>query len=405
MSYYAKLLMAVSASVMIGGCTQKESGKPGSYGYDVDFFRKHNIEFVELTGEDSLSKVLIAPGYQGRVMTSTAGGHEGDSYGWINYRFIASGTTDAQFNPVGGEERFWLGPEGGPFSLYFKKGEQQVFENWHVPPVIDTQTFDIAENNSAQVKFTKNAVLSNAQGTTFNVGIERTISLLKRDMVAALLKTDIPADLKIIAYQSDNTITNKGELEWNKKDGLISVWILGMFNPTPTTTVFIPYKTDAEGVIVNDEYFGKVPSDRLIPEEGMIYFKIDGKYRSKIGIPVARAKELCGSYDTEKKLLTLVWYNLPSQPQSYLNGQWGEQKDAFNGDVVNSYNDGPVADGSVMGPFYEIETSSPGAALKPGESLTHIQRVMHIQGQEIQIAQIVRTLFNVDLSEIASRFR
>ena len=27
---------------------------------------------------------------------------------------------------------------------------------------------------------------------------------------------------------------------------------------------------------------------------------------------------------------------------------------------------GPVEDGSIMGPFYEIETSSPGAELAPG---------------------------------------
>ena len=45
---------------------------------------------------------------------------------------------------------------------------------------------------------------------------------------------------------------------------------------------------------------------------------------------------------------------------SYVNGQWGPQEDPFAGDVINSYNDGPVEDGSIMGPFYEIETSSPG---------------------------------------------
>ena len=42
--------------------------------------------------------------------------------------------------------------------------------------------------------------------------------------------------------------------------------------------VFIPYKQDAEGTIVNDEYFGKIPADMLIKENGIIYFKIDGLY-------------------------------------------------------------------------------------------------------------------------------
>ena len=55
---------------------------------------------------------------------------------------------------------------------------------------------------------------------------------------------------------------------------------------------FIPYKQDAEGTIVNDEYFGKIPADRLIKENGIIYFKIDGLYRSKLGLPASRATDI-----------------------------------------------------------------------------------------------------------------
>ncbi|MFQ9797470.1 MAG: DUF6786 family protein [Bacteroides uniformis] len=39
-------------------------------------------------------------------MTTSASGDEGDSYGWINYRFIREEKVSPQFNPVGGEERF-----------------------------------------------------------------------------------------------------------------------------------------------------------------------------------------------------------------------------------------------------------------------------------------------------------
>jgi len=51
----------------------------------------------------------------------------------------------------------------------------------------------------------------------------------------------------------------------------------------------------------------------------------------------------------------------------------------MKGDAVNSYNDGPVTDGSIMGPFYEIESSSPAANLSPGEKITHTQRIFHIK--------------------------
>ena len=64
----------------------------------------------------------------------------------------------------------------------------------------------------------------------------------------------------------------------------------------------------------------------------------------------------------------------------------------------------PTDDGTVMGPFYEIETSSPGAELASGESASHTQYVMHIQGEETQIARIVQDLFGVELQKIADCF-
>ncbi len=53
----------------------------------------------------------------------------------------------------------------------------------------------------------------------------------------------------------------------------------------------------------------------------------------------------------------------------------------FSGDAVNSYNDGPI-DGKQMGKFYEIESSSPAAALAPGTSMQHIHRTIHLKGRQ-----------------------
>ncbi|MDD4425434.1 MAG: hypothetical protein PHS40_05890 [Mariniphaga sp.] len=44
----------------------------GTYGYDLAFLKENNIEIIELTDANSKAKVLISPGYQGRVMTSSA---------------------------------------------------------------------------------------------------------------------------------------------------------------------------------------------------------------------------------------------------------------------------------------------------------------------------------------------
>ncbi|MGQ8334923.1 DUF6786 family protein [Sunxiuqinia sp. A32] len=379
--------------------------KIGSYGYDAAFLKANNIDFVELADVNDMAKVMVIPSLQGRVMTSSANGNEGLSFGWINYDLIKSGEKNNQFNPFGGEERFWLGPEGGPFSLYFKEGDEQVFENWAVPAVLDTESYDISQVSSTSVSFEKNTVLKNASGSEFNIGIKRKVSLIGREDLYSMLYVDLPEGFfDVTAYQSENTITNNGENPWVKESGLPSIWLLCMFNPSPETTVFIPYETEAEGTIVNDEYFGKVPSDRLLVDSGTVFFKIDGKYRSKIGIPPARAKNLCGSFDSSTNVLTLLWCSLPEEPADYVNSNWGEQDDPYAGDAINSYNDGPV-DGKIMGPFYEIETSSPAASLEPGESLTHVQRVVHIQGEKVELAKIVNSLFDLNLYSIETKFK
>lgn len=404
MSNNLKSLLIAGTAAAACACAGETQYKMGSYGYDGKFLAEHEIDCTELVSADGQSRVMIVPQWQARVMTTSAAGNEGDSYGWINYRFIESGENNPQFNPYGGEERFWFGPEGGPYSLYFKKGDEQVYANWKVPASIDTEAFELKEQGDGWMTFAKQTRLKNASDTEFEVGIERRIALMTPEQVSRDFGIRIEPGMKIVAYRTDNTIANRGTEAWTRDKGLISVWMLSMFNPTPTTTVFIPYVEQAEGVIVNDAYFGKIPADRLKAENGVLYFKIDGRMRTKLGIPQPRARELCGSYDSSKGLLTLLWCSLPEGPATYVNGQWGPQDDPYAGDVVNAYNDGPTDDGTVMGPFYEMETSSPGAELAPGASLTHTQKVVHVQGTPAQIAPIVQTLFGAELTEIEGKF-
>ncbi len=379
--------------------------RQGTYGYDRAFLKMNHIETVELTDDSSGAALLLSPGYQGRVMTSTAGGGSGTSFGWINHGLIQSGKMNDQFNPVGGEERFWLGPEGGPYSIYFEAGKKQEFENWKVPAELDTKPFELRRSGPARAAFVKSISLTNASGTEFHIGIERTVTLLPGDTLQELFNADFSEEgLEVVAYQSDNSITNLGKEAWNREDGLLSIWMLSMFSPSAATTVFIPYQEGAGEKVVRDDYFGKVPPDRLITDPGVVYFKIDGKYRSKIGVPAGRARELCGSYDAERNILTLVWASLPPVPGRYVNSAWGHQTDPYDGDVINAYNDGPLEDGSIMGPFYEIETSSPAAELRPGESLTHQQRIIHVQGNQQHLSRLVDQLFGLDLDTIAEKF-
>lgn len=373
------ILAMLAAAVLAGASACVNEYQMGTYGYDAEYLASKGIPTIELKSADGQSRVLLASSLQGRVMTSTTGGEKGRSFGWINYKAIAEGMVNPQFNPFGGEERFWIGPEGGPFSWFFKPGEEQIYANWHVPALLDTEAYDVESATGTEAIFVKEETLRNASGTEFTIGLRREVAILEKAETEELLGMDIPEGVQVVAYRTANTLINRGTTAWTKETGMPSVWILGMYPPSPATTVFIPYNENHEGRIVNDEYFGKVPSDRLEVTDGMVSFKIDGEYRSKIGLPAGSAKDICASYDPQAGVLNILKYTIPQGPCDYVNSQWGPQEDHFNGDVINSYNDGPTETGTIMGPFFEIETSSPAAQLAPGQTLTHTQYTIHLQ--------------------------
>jgi hypothetical protein len=412
--YFRVVAMGVFCSMIACSPRQENNSgqmksiyQQGTYGYDVAFLVRHNIDFTELKEPGSEATVMVVPGFQGRVMTSSVSGNEGKSYGWINYSFIESGETNDQFNPFGGEERLWLGPEGGPFSVYFEKGEKQEFSNWNVPGEIDTDTYDIISRTPGSVWFRKHFSLTNASGTTFQIGIERRVRILSGEDAESAFSVRLDSALSFVGYESVNILENRGDFDWDTSTGTLSIWMLSMFNPSEKGVVLMPYKTGEEsalGQIVTDDYFGKVPSDRLIIRNGILLFRTDGKYRSKIGLSPLRALPYCGSYDPESNVLTLLQYSMPETASLYVNSKWGDQKDPFRGDVLNAYNDGPVEDGSIMGPFYEIESSSPAALIPPGGQISHVQRIFHITGEENRLSFIMEQLFGVSPAEIIDAF-
>jgi len=384
----------------------RENYGQGSYGYDKAFLLTYHNDLVEIRDSSGNARLLICPAYQGRVMTSTLAGDSGFSFGWINHKLIESGILQKHMNAYGGEERLWLGPEGGQFSFYFDGGKEFVFDNWQVPAVIDTEPFSIMRKEDKKIVFEKSASLKNYSGNSFGIHITREVEIIEREKAGQLLQITLPLSLKVVAYQSNNVLLNKGETAWTRETGMPSLWMLCMFVPTPGTTVIIPYQDDSQGKVpfINDSYFGKVPDDRLVKYKDNIFFKADGKQRGKIGLPYHYAKDLLGSYDETSGSLTVLQVEKPPAERPYVNSLWQFQKEPFAGDMINSYNDGPVEDGTQMGPFYELESSSPAAELKPGESIEHTQRIFHFQGSEHDLDLMCRKLFGVTIEEIKAVF-
>jgi hypothetical protein len=375
---------------------------------DYNFLDKY-LDVVLLEDRQGKGKIAISPELQARVMTSTANGWEGNSYGWINKTLFNSGDTLGHINAYGGEERLWLGPEGGQYSIFFKKGDEFTLDNWQTPRLIDLEPFELVERTTNSAKFSKAARLTNYSGFTFEFVLERSITILSENILDSILQMKPDKEVKTIGYVTRNILKNNSSTAWQKETGLLSIWILGMLKHSPETVVIIPYNTGDEsklGPVVNGDYFGKVPSDRLKVGKSTIFFKADGQQRGKIGLSPLRSKDLLGSYDPKASSLTIIKYNKPEHNIDYLNSKWEIQKEPYRGDAVNAYNDGPPEPGiKPLGPFYELETSSPAAALSAGEKIFHVQYTLHLEGNEKDLNVISLKVLGVSLKEIRTVFK
>jgi hypothetical protein len=391
---------------------QGEEPKGVSMSYrEVREFLEKNTKLIELTNPEG-ARVIVCPEWQGRVMTSTCDGLDGPSFGFVNREHIEAGKVDLHFNNYGAEERLWLSPEGGQFSLWFKPGAQQNLTNWYTPPAFNEGAWHVAAGaNDSHCRMTARMTFQNASGTPFDLDVAREVRLLGAADLAKLFgekaaRAMTQQDVKIVGYETANTLTNRGS-PMTKEGGLVSIWILGMMNAGPQAVTIVPYRGDSAGglgPVVKSDYFGPVPEDRLKIEPEAILFRADSKYRSKIGVSQRRASKALGSIDFQGGVLTLVHFSMPGDPRKhlYMNNMWQvPQSEPYVGDVVNAYNDGPSGPGKKgMGAFYEIESLSPAAVLGTGQSLTHQHRTVHIQAAPATLHRLAKEVLGVDLDKV-----
>jgi hypothetical protein len=380
---------------------------------DLAFLRAHApVDVLETPNGGS---VVVSASWQGRVMTSAVEPH-GASLGFVHRHFIESGKTGTAFDNYGGEDRLWLGPEGGQYGLYFAPGAPFVIGSWQTPHAMQEGKWEVKGRDATHVTFACAMHVVNWSRAEFDVAVERTVHVLSADEVHARFGDTPPPGARWVAFESVNRITNVGKRVWTPATGLLSVWILGMYNPSPDSRVVVPFDvsmtatngTPGRGgdLTINDAYFGKVPPERLIvhASDGWLTFVADGRYRSKIGLGPARARDVLASWSAGARLLTLVRYIKPlSAPNGYVNSMWTQQADPFGGDVVNSYNDGPTEPGKPsLGGFYELETSSPAAALAPGASIEHVHATLHVVGDPASLDPLAKRAIGVDLATISA---
>ena len=411
------ILAAAIAAVAVGTAWAADSNKKGSsmsYGEVREFLAKHT-QLVELTADNG-ARVAVAPEWQGRVMTSTCAGLQGPSFGFVYNDFIATKEYDnPHFNNFGGEDRLWLTPEGGQFSLWFKPGEAQNLTNWRTMPALNADPWKVTSPaDPSHVCMKAEAKFQNASGSDFDVEIVRDVRLLKTADLQKRLGEKAARTLqlpgvKMVAYETDNQLINRGA-PMAKSKGLISIWILSMLNAGPQAVTIIPYRqgSDADlGPVVRRDYFGPVPDERLQVTPQAVLFRDDANYRAKLGISQRRAKNILGAIDFETGVLSIAMFSMPNDPTKHLypNSAWEmPQKEPFRGDVVNAYNDGPNDTGGRLGNFYELESVSPTKELKTGESLSHCSAIVHVQADHATLVSLANDVLGVDLAAIRRDF-
>jgi len=379
-----------------------ENAPKGTFSYDKNFLQKHDNNIVELkTGN---AAVLVSPAYQAKVFTSTADGEGGKSFGWINYKAFGA-AIDPHMNAYGGENRLWLGPEGGKYSLYFKKGDSMVFDNWKTPASIDTENWQVDKKDDHTVTLKKDISITNYTGTPLSMNVTREIAIQDKNEIEKILAVSLGDSVQYVGYSTTNILKNAGDMEWTEQSGMPCIWILDMFNPSDSTVIVIPHKPALNGgKVATTNYFGEIPGDRIKFSGNTLFFKADGKSRGKLGIVPLNALPVAGSYDAMNNVLTITFFSVDNNA-NYLNQEWNTVKPAFSGDAMNAYNDGPLSNGSQMGPFYEIESVSPAAALKPTEEIKHTHNVYHFTGDKAQLNSIAKKVLGVSLATVSGAFK
>jgi hypothetical protein len=391
MRYCPLVLLCLLAACQQGAPATETAFPKGTFGYDLAFLRRYDSVIVLQRGE---AQVLVSPKYQAKVFTSTAMGPGGPSYGWIHYPAF-DGPLNRHMNAYGGENRLWLGPEGGPYSLFFAPKDSMVFNHWKTPAPFDSEPWTVKDRTDTSVALTKDMRLVNYTGATLQLRVDRDIRLLDRTAMDSLLRLHLESGVKAVGYETVNTLTNTSSQPWTEKTGMPCLWVLDMFPTSSGTVIMIPY-AKGDGAPATTNYFGEIPADRLRYADSVLLFKADGLNRGKLGIHPLRAIPLAGSYDPSAKVLTIIRFDLPPG-RPYLNQEWTAQKPPFTGDAVNAYNDGPLADGTQMGPFYELESVSPAIT----DHDTHRQCVFHFTGETAVLDKLCTRLLGISLQQAA----
>ncbi len=342
------------------------------------------IEKITLGASDG-PQVVIVPSLAGRVMGASIEGDAGENLMWVDST-ILDGTYFSQNPPKwnAGGLRTWLAPE----DLFFLPPDKDAAK-WFVPAELDPAPYTVTAQSATEVAMELTTSLPANVGKNYDVKLTRRITLLPSfsDPAAGPL----PEGVSYMGIKQYHSVENLSDLVIGKDLPLVCLWSL--LQTHPSGTMLIPTAPGTDPAKAYREYFNPLGPDRIAVENGIISVKIDGLYRSKIGVngPAAGKGIAFLRDDGEGRGVLFVQIFSVDPNGVYVDKPWGKPSDY--GDAIEMYND----DGK-MGGFCELECHGPAKVLAKGEVQDH-EMVLHVfKGQITDLRIIGSALLGADLS-------
>ena len=238
-------------------------------------------------------------------------------------------------NVFGGEERFWIGPEGGQFSIFFPPGGKFELADWQTPAAIDTEPFQVVDKKRFVRQFPPRTRSSRTIRTPSSTSASSGRSSCSRRATPRSRSAEVQrsadswATGRLSLDESAHQYRHRSR--WQQADRAALDLDPRHVQAGPADHGRDPLSDRATktelGPIVNDAYFGKPPAERFKIGDGVLFFSGDGKFRSKIGLSPQRARDVAGSWDAAAGVLTIVKYTQPAAGVTdYVNSMWEIQQ-------------------------------------------------------------------------------
>ncbi|MBL8693056.1 MAG: hypothetical protein JNJ88_03075 [Planctomycetes bacterium] len=344
----------------------------------------------ELRHEESSARTFVAPELEGRVMTTAIGSIA--SAAWMDPRAFALRGSASRFHNYGGQDRLWIGPEGGDFGWFFDPGAPCEGSHWRVPSELNVGPMEVVDASHWDVHMQRSLTLTNRRGDRFSGRLERSVRVLSRNFAHRLLKAPIPDEVTMAAAVT----TNRLLCESRSGAPLVHLWSLSQLPASPRAVVMAPLGPGdpaAGRPEVEDRYFGKIPEERLWREGSVLCMRADGRRTSKFGIGAHASTGFAGSFSPEQELLTIAAFPV-QRTEPYANNLWTATAAApFGGDVFQSYN-------SDDGRFFELESVSPARFLEPAQELSHWHATLFAVGPRRKLSDLARSVLGSCLTDL-----